>query len=337
MAAKGMSLVRKCVTCHKICLLLQRLTFLPPPDLRLSLVLESAAPKTCQEVLESKQVTESSKAKRSGQTAARRALSEFRRALVSANAESGIKWQAGGATSEVKQLAGTYIGMPHGTHATSVLRIMKSPVRTLVCDDHPIVLLALPNELTRAGFFVPEPVATVRDIIAALHDPEVKLVVTDFVLDEPGDGLQMIGRLHRLRPDVRIIVYSMVDSPPMVQDILSAGASAFVSKACGPSQVIAACQAALAGRRFIAPDALAICIASDGLDAYKSALQRMSPREREVLRLLAQGLSVAEIGQRFQRSPKTVSVQKCTAMRKLGLRQDIELARYLATVDWRDE
>lgn len=213
---------------------------------------------------------------------------------------------------------------------------MKHPVKTLVCDDHPIVLLALSSELTRAGFAVAEPVATIRNLFTALGDPEVQLVVTDFSLDESGDGLQMIARLHRLRPDVKIVVYSMTDSPPVVQDILSAGATAFVSKGCGAAELTTACQAALAGRSVIAPDALAACVESNGLDMSKTALQRLSPREREVLRLLSQGLSVTEIGRRFQRSPKTVSVQKCTAMSKLGLTQDIELARFLATADWGD-
>lgn len=209
-----------------------------------------------------------------------------------------------------------------------------TPLKTLICDDHPIVLMALRSELTRAGFAVSESVATVRQLFTALDDPEVQLVVTDFTLDQAGDGLQMIGRLHRLRPDVKIIVYSVISSPPVIQDILSARATAFVSKDCGAAEVIAAWQAALAGRRFIAPDGLAVCVKSQRQGPLKSALQRLSPREREVLRLLSQGLSVTAIGQRFQRSPKTVSVQKCAAMSKLGLTQDIELARFLATADW---
>lgn len=211
---------------------------------------------------------------------------------------------------------------------------MKPFAKTVVCDDHPIVLMALRGELTRAGFAAAEPVSGVQSLLAALRAPDVQLVVTDFSLNEPGDGLQMIGRVHRLRPDVKIVVYSMINSPAMIQDILAAGASAFVSKDCGGAEVIAACHAALAGRSFIAPEVLATEVKSDGSDMAKTALQRLSPREREVLRLLSQGLGVTEIGRRFQRSPKTVSVQKCAAMSKLGLKQDIDLARFLATTDW---
>lgn len=211
---------------------------------------------------------------------------------------------------------------------------MKHSAKTLICDDHPIVLLALRGELMRAGFTVAEPSDSVQSLLSALRDTEVQLVVTDFSLNEAGDGLQLVSRLRRLRPDVKIIVYSMIDSPAMVQDILSAGASGYVSKDCGAAEVIAACQAAQLGRTFIAPDSLATNVEAANSDTVKSALQRLSPREREVLRLLAQGLGVTEIGQRFQRSPKTVSVQKCAAMSKLGLKQDIDLARFLATTDW---
>jgi len=213
---------------------------------------------------------------------------------------------------------------------------MTLPAKILVCDDHPVILLALRSELARAGFALAEPATSISDAARALDDPEFRLVITDFSFHEPGDGLQWIARLHRLRPDVGIIVYSMITSPPMVQDILGAGARAFVSKTCGMADVIAACQAVLLGLPFIAPPELADRAQPTGKLEARMSQARLSPREREVLRLLAQGLSIIEIGRHFNRSPKTVSVQKCTAMRKLGLQRDMELASYLTSAEWTD-
>lgn len=195
-------------------------------------------------------------------------------------------------------------------------------------------MIALRSELARIGQFSEVVTASsVNEILNALNDPELGIVITDFSFNEAGDGLQLIGRIKRMRPDVAVIVFSMNASPPAVRDMIAAGASAFVSKTCGIRDVAGACRAVLAGRRFVAPASLAHLLDQDDRGTPQAALQQLSPREREVLRLLAQGLSLREIAARFNRSRKTISVQKCAAMAKLGLTHDMELGRYLASAD----
>ena len=211
---------------------------------------------------------------------------------------------------------------------------MSQAPKVLVCDDHPVIVIALRSELARIGQFSEVVTASsVNEILNALNDPEVGIVITDFSLNEAGDGLQLIGRIKRLRPDVAVIVFSMNASPPAVRDMIAAGASAFVSKTCGTRDVAEACRVVLAGRKFVAPASLAHLLDQDDGRTPQAALQQLSPREREVLRLLAQGLSLREIAARFNRSRKTISVQKCAAMAKLGLTHDMELGRYLASAD----
>ncbi|MNN60576.1 Transcriptional regulatory protein RcsB [compost metagenome] len=173
--------------------------------------------------------------------------------------------------------------------------------------------------------------STADEALAAVSDSRVQIIVTDYVFDHTGDGLQLIGRIRRQRPDLGIIVYSMITSPPIITDILMAGANAFVPKTEGIDAVSRAC------RRFLSRKTSQSTTGADGhAELDGGALQRLSPREREVMRLIARGMSVREIGVHLRRSPKTVSAQKCTAMAKLGLRGDIALARYLAQRGWLD-
>ena len=101
--------------------------------------------------------------------------------------------------------------------------------RIVIADDHPIVLIALSHFLNSHGFTVDAMVSTADETCAAILNPDVQLVITDYVFGHPGDGLHLVDRLRRLRSDIGILVYSMVTSAPVINDILLAGANAFVA------------------------------------------------------------------------------------------------------------
>jgi two-component system capsular synthesis response regulator RcsB len=146
----------------------------------------------------------------------------------------------------------------------------------------------------------------------------------------------MIERMRRLNSEISIVVFSRLRPAIEIRQVLANGANAFVSKAVGLDYVVEACRAVSEGKRYVDPQtSQALRATSDEAEdvrsnGLKNPEDRLSMREREVLRLLAQGLNIREIAQRFQRSAKTISVQKCAAMSKLGLRKEIELALYLA-------
>jgi two-component system capsular synthesis response regulator RcsB len=166
------------------------------------------------------------------------------------------------------------------------------------------------------------------------HRPDI--LVTDYSFGGNDDGLRMVARIRRLCPEIKIVVFSRIRQIATVREVLVQGADAFVSKAVELDFVVKACQAVLENNRYVDPitEKQLQEFANRGEDidvqSVRSAEDSLSPREREVLRLLAGGLSIRDIAQRFNRSPKTISVQKCAAMSKLGLTKEIELAMYLA-------
>lgn len=207
--------------------------------------------------------------------------------------------------------------------------LSKSPINIVIADDHPVMLVALRHAFTVSGFTVRATVSTVSEAVAEIIDPNIQIVVTDYAFGHAGDGLLLISRMRRHRPDLGIIVYSMLTSPPVITDIMMAGANAFVPKTKGTDDLMRACRKFLAKKRSETGEER-VSHVEDG----EGALRRLSPREREVMRLIARGMSVREIGAHLRRSPKTVSAQKCTAMAKLGLHGDLALARYLALKGW---
>ncbi|MGH8787364.1 MAG: response regulator [Cupriavidus necator] len=200
----------------------------------------------------------------------------------------------------------------------------------MIADDHPVVVAGLAPYLARQGIDVIAIADSAHGLLAELKRhvqrlPEI--VITGYGYGGEIDGLRLIERLHRLYPEVKIVVFSGMRPNGLVRQLLAKGADAFVAKSTCLQCVADACQAVLSGAKYIDPvteDLLAVPIRHcDPCD------DRLSPREREVLRLLAQGHALQDIARIFQRSVKTISVQKCSAMSKLGLRNEIELALYL--------
>ncbi len=202
-----------------------------------------------------------------------------------------------------------------------------------------MVLAGLDLHLQRENFDVIVKATNVEELISGLQRPELDIVITDYSFGGEGDGLRMIERVRRLRPEIKIIVFSRVRPVGHARQLMAAGADAFVSKTVGLGFVTIACNTVQRGARYIDPSTEKLLQAtSEGksdtdVNSPGFPETRLSAREHEVLRLLAQGLSIREIAQRFQRSAKTVSVQKCAAMSKLGLSNEIELALYLSKLE----
>ncbi|MDT0632230.1 response regulator transcription factor [Rubrivirga litoralis] len=201
------------------------------------------------------------------------------------------------------------------------------PLRVVLAEDHRIV---------RAGFqalLAAEPgvevVAETGDgaeavALVAEHRPDV--LVADLAL--PGlDGVEVIRRARAASPGTAAVVLSMHDHEAYVARAVGAGASAYVLKESGPEDLAAALRAVRAGGRFFS-DGLADPAGRGGsrpLDRYDA----LSPREREVVHLVAEGLTAPDAAERLFLSPRTVETHRANAMAKLGLGSQAELIRYV--------
>ncbi len=200
-------------------------------------------------------------------------------------------------------------------------------LRVFLADDHPMVLLGIRSILESEGIHVVGTATSTDGLIQGLHDHPCDVVITDLMM--PGgsfpDGTLLIQEIRATFPLLPVLVMTMVSNLGIIDSLLRLGVLGVVEKTERMDMLVEAVRTVAERRRFESPRLV------DQLHTYRSdkgGSERLSPREAEVIRLLASGLSVSEIGIRLERSLKTISRQKMDAMRKLGLESDVELYNY---------
>jgi two-component system capsular synthesis response regulator RcsB len=175
--------------------------------------------------------------------------------------------------------------------------------------------------------------STQLDDSLARGDCDVALV--DFYMPggRYGDGLQLIQHIARCYPDVRIIVLSRNDNAALVRQALDAGAHAFLSKEDRLDLVYVAIVSAIANETYLGPAVRRTMAVANVESRARFIRQRLTTRELEVIERYARGANVTEIAKELDRSVKTISAQKCAAMRKLDLSTDADLYRFIADSD----
>jgi two-component system capsular synthesis response regulator RcsB len=216
-------------------------------------------------------------------------------------------------------------------------------IRVVMADDHPVVLMGMRLILReyRKNLRVVGEAGSGKALLELLARQPCDLLVTDFSMpgdDDAEDGLLLIRRLRRSHPDLPIIVMTMIRNPALVRGMFAAGANGVVGKTDMAKELLLALQAVMGGRTY----------ASSGLHEWldrtmvpedpgetasapvsgEADLAALSPREAEVVRMYAGGLTVTQIAERLRRSVKTVSQQKNDAMRKLGLSSNSQLYEF---------
>lgn len=208
--------------------------------------------------------------------------------------------------------------MPAITHTRfGIHKLTADKIRILLADDHPIV-----GEGIRA-LLAGEPELCVcheaRDAAAALVAQQQcrhHLAIVDVSLGRDS-GLQLVATLKRTWPELSVLVLSIHDSQLYARDAYAAGASAYLSKQTPPQVLLLAIRRLVAGGLWRLPRT-----------PENPSLQRLSKREREVLRLIGCGHSSAEIAGQLGRSVKTIEAHRENIKQKLGLARGKDLLRY---------
>jgi len=203
--------------------------------------------------------------------------------------------------------------------------------RILVADDHEIVRRGLTLVLNDEPDL--EVVAEAADgeeaVRRALQD-DIHLAILDISMPRK-TGLQAAQELGRRRPELRVLILSMYDNEQFLFEELKAGASGYVLKSGADDDIVDACRAAMRGQPFLYPSAVSALI-RDAIDRAdergKDELEPLSPRELEVLKLIAEGSSSKEIAATLVLSIKTVERHRANILKKLGMRDRVELTRY---------
>lgn len=218
---------------------------------------------------------------------------------------------------------------------TSKMENSARDVRIVLADDHPIVLLGIAEVLNSVpGFRVVSAAHSGTELIEILVVTPCDLIVTDFTMQGSStdeDGLRLIRRLKRLYPNTPIVVFTMLSNGGIVHQLCQAGVAGIANKEEKLGVLGRICQLALAGQSTVLSPMMTERLACQGMtpEHFRDP-QRLSPRELEVVRMFALGLSVTEIARRLNRSVPTVATQKRAAMRKLRLQTNVDLVKYAA-------
>ncbi|NMX60352.1 response regulator [Pseudomonas sp. WS 5079] len=201
----------------------------------------------------------------------------------------------------------------------------------VIADDHPIVLLGVRELVERDERFevVGEAICS-AGLIGLLEQQPVDIVITDYNMpgDSPyGDGLKLVEYLKRHFPEVQILILTMISNHLILTRLQELGVVGVIQK----SQLHTEIQVALksiaqqALYRSLEPAKTSVIESMTAIDARFSTL---SPKEYEILRLFISGKSVSDIARSQNRSSKTISAQKISAMRKLEVSSDQDLLTY---------
>ncbi|HUG79731.1 MAG TPA: response regulator transcription factor [Burkholderiales bacterium] len=200
-------------------------------------------------------------------------------------------------------------------------------IRILIADDHAVVADGLKHLIEAQGDL--EVIATVgdgREAVRVAHELRPDVVLMDLSMPEL-NGADATRAIREREPQCRVIVLSMYADREYVRRALRAGAAGYVVKRSAAKEVVEAIRAVHAGQRYLSPKVADVVI-GDYAEERDDPLARLSAREREVLQLLAEGRTGAEIAQRLSLSQKTVETYRARLVEKLGIRDVAGLVRF---------
>jgi DNA-binding NarL/FixJ family response regulator len=210
---------------------------------------------------------------------------------------------------------------------TAAPRQGSEPMRVIIADDHGIVrsgvrmLLERQSDIQVVG--EASDGAEARDMVIR-EKPD--LAILDVKMPKL-TGLQATREIREQVPDVAVLILSMYDDDRYLFEALKAGASGYVLKAQADADLMAAVRAVEKGEPFLTPAAQRALI-KDVLGEGAERSDDLTPREQEVVKLVAEAHTNKEIAEILHLSEKTVENHRSNAMKKLGMRDRVELVRY---------
>jgi DNA-binding NarL/FixJ family response regulator len=202
------------------------------------------------------------------------------------------------------------------------------PARILVADDHEIVRRGLKLVMDREPDL--DVVAEASDGAEAVEQAlseDVHLAILDVSMPRM-TGLQAVRELARRKPELRVLILSMYENDQFLFEALKAGASGYVLKSGADRDIVEACRAALRGETFLYPSAVSALVRDFVQRDDESKFDPLTPREQEILKLIAEAHPSKAIAKMLTISIKTVERHRANILEKLGMRDRVELTRY---------
>ena len=201
-------------------------------------------------------------------------------------------------------------------------------IRILIADDHEVVAEGLKHLVeAQSDLQVVATVGDGREAVRVAKETEPDVVLMDLSMPEL-NGADATRAIIDARPECRVIVLSMYAEREYVRRALKAGATGYVVKRSAAKELVDAIRAVHGGQRYLSPRVADVVIDDYAADGKADLLEKLSTREREVLQLLAEGRTGAEIAQRLGLSQKTVETYRARLVEKLGIRDVAGLVKF---------
>ncbi len=201
-------------------------------------------------------------------------------------------------------------------------------IRVLLADDHAVMRAGLKSLLQQtADISVVGEAADGRDAVQFAQELKPDIVVMDITMPEL-NGVEAARLLRDKCPAIRVVILSMHSSSEHVYRALEAGAVGFILKESAGGEVAAAVRAAHAGRRYFSRALAEFKLTAQSRTERASPLDSLSARERQVMQLVVEGHSSAEIAATVHLSPKTVETYRGRLMKKLAVSNVSDLVRF---------
>jgi RNA polymerase sigma factor (sigma-70 family) len=206
------------------------------------------------------------------------------------------------------------------------------PIRVLIADDHALVragIRALVEKIE--GIVVVGEAGTGSEAMELVEDLKPNLMLLDITMPD-GSGFDVLDHVTKNYPDLKVIVLTVHDAGEYAIRALREGAAGFLPKSAASIELEQAIQTVIRGEVYISPETSRKTLLEYGKGTKRDLLATLSPRQREVLRLIAEGRTTKQIAQLLEISVKTVETHRAQLMERLDIHDVAGLVRYAIIV-----
>ncbi|MFZ0390249.1 MAG: response regulator transcription factor [Calditrichia bacterium] len=201
-------------------------------------------------------------------------------------------------------------------------------IRVCVVDDHTLIREGFKKLLSAEDDFqVDSEASSAEELLNILQEKQIDVVVLDISLPDK-NGLELLSDLKFYHPDLKILILSMHSEDRFARRALKEGASGYITKETAGDVLVKAVRKVAAGGKYLSANLAETLAAQLASGTHLAKHEQLSGREFQVLRQLATGKSIREIGDELNLSPKTVSTYRKRLLQKLGFSSNAEITRY---------
>ncbi len=201
-------------------------------------------------------------------------------------------------------------------------------INVMLVDDHGLVRSGIKRLLRDvSGIDVVAEAESGEQAIRQVRKEKPDVILMDISMPGIG-GLEATRKISQVVPGVKIIAVTIHDDDPFPARLLEAGASGYLTKGCDVQEIVSAIRSVHIGKQYISPEIAHKLALSFVNEREKSPLERLTPRETQVMLMVVRGETNKAISEKLCLSPKTTSTYRYRLFEKLGVENDVELTRF---------